>query len=64
MQYPAPEALSVRPVSEVAVIEDDDVCLLEASEDTMDGMATIGEYSVKDARFFGKSHTTSCSLLI
>lgn len=62
-QQPAPEAPSLRRVSEVAVIGDDEVCLLETSEDTMDGLATIGEYNVKDARFFGKFHPTSYSLL-
>lgn len=38
---------------DVATFVDDEVCLFDASEDTVDGMATIGESTDKDIRFFG-----------
>lgn len=53
VQTQVPEVQRGQSGSEVAVIGDDDVCLLETSEDTMDGLATIGEYNAKDSRFFG-----------
>ncbi|KAK5092502.1 hypothetical protein LTR70_005464 [Exophiala xenobiotica] len=41
--------------SDVAILGDGELQLLEDSEDTVDGMATIGEPVGKETRFFGPS---------